>query len=109
MLYSLLVGRFQPFHDGHKALIQTLLDQEKDVCVAVMDTEMSKRNPYSYEHRHAMIKEAFPSSRVMVISIPHINEAVYGRDVGYNIRHIKIDPELEKISATKIRKKLFKG
>ena len=30
--YSLFVGRYQPFHDGHKWLIQQRLDIGKKVC-----------------------------------------------------------------------------
>jgi cytidyltransferase-like protein len=44
---SLVIGRFQPFHDGHYALVQTLLDEGKDVVVAIRDTPFNEDNPYS--------------------------------------------------------------
>jgi hypothetical protein len=34
-----------------------------------------------------------------------VSSVVYGRKVGYKIRKIKLPPNIEKISATKIRKK----
>ena len=33
--YSLFVGRYQPFHEGHKWLIQQRLDLGKNVCIAI--------------------------------------------------------------------------
>jgi len=107
MVYSLLIGRFQPFHAGHKAIIDKLLGEDRNVCVAIMDTEISERNPYTYEDRWQMIWSEYPhdlaSDRVRVIKIPQIDEAVYGRDVGYGIRQIHLSRKLEAISATSIR------
>ena len=33
MKYSLFIGRYQPFHKGHHKLIQTVLDEGKNVCI----------------------------------------------------------------------------
>ena len=35
---------------------------------------------------------------------PNITNIVYGRDPGYGVEQIKLTPDLEEISATKIRK-----
>jgi adenylylsulfate kinase len=101
MAYSLFIGRWQPFHDGHKKLIQSVLDEGKDVCVAIRDTKLSKDNPYSVEERIRMILTAFP--QVKVIVIPDITEICYGRKVGYGIRELKLDEATEAISGTEIR------
>lgn len=104
MIYSLFIGRWQPFHDGHKKLIQSVLDEGKNVLIAIRDTEVSEKNPYSVRERHDMIDKAFPDvSRVKIIAIPDIEEVCYGRDVGWGIREIRLDPETEEISGTKIR------
>ena len=34
--YSLFIGRYQPFHEGHKWLIQQRLNLGKNVCIAIM-------------------------------------------------------------------------
>lgn len=101
MIYSLFIGRWQPFHDGHKKLIQTVLDEGKNVCVAIRDTEVSDKNPYSASQRMEMIQAAFP--QVKVIVIPDIEEVIYGRKVGWGIREIRLDEDTENISGTKIR------
>ena len=102
MRYSLFIGRWQPFHKGHQALIQRVLDEGKNVCVAIRDTEISEDNPYTAEEREQMIKDVFP--QVKVIVIPDIEEVVYGRKVGWGIREIRLDEDTEKISGTSIRK-----
>jgi len=56
-----------------------------------------------------MFKSAFwkeiKENRIKVISIPDVEEVVYGRKVGWGMREIRLDEETEKISATEIRKK----
>lgn len=104
MKYSLYPGRFQPFHSGHKAIVQTLLDEGKNVCVGLRDTPISETDPYTIEERTRMIQEAFPD--IKVITLPDIEEIVYGRRVGYQIRQLRLNDELEAISATKIREGL---
>ena len=107
MKYSLYVGRFQPFHDGHEALVRSLLDEGKNVCIAIRSTMRNDDNPYSIEQRCRMIQDRFSKeffNRQIVLSIiPDIEEVVYGRGVGWGIREIKLGKKTESISATKIR------
>lgn len=104
---SLYPGRFQPFHDGHKAMVQRLLDEGLDVIIGLRDTEWSKENPYSLFDRKQMVKDSFAAEfregRVEVYAIPDFDELVYGRKVGYKIRELKLTEAIEGISATGIR------
>lgn len=102
--FNLFIGRFQPLHKGHIKLIKTVLDEGKNVLVAIRDTPISETDPYTFEEREQMFKEQLP--QVKVIKIPDIEAVCYGRKVGYKIREIKLDSETESISATEIRKKL---
>ncbi|MBU1895584.1 dephospho-CoA kinase [Patescibacteria group bacterium] len=105
---SLFVGRWQPFHEGHKTLIETVLKEGKPVIIAIRDTEISHDNPFSTFERWSMIQKALAEYRDMVkiIVIPDIDEICYGRDVGYGIRKIDLEQQLENISGTKTRKQL---
>jgi cytidyltransferase-like protein len=104
MKYSLVIGRFQPFHEGHKKLIQTLLDEGKKVAVAIRDTERDDENPYGAEERAAMIEGVFPDrEKVSVFFIPDVVEVVYGRTPGWTFREVKLDKAIEQISGTDIR------
>jgi cytidyltransferase-like protein len=103
--HSLFVGRWQPFHKGHKTLIETVLKKDKPVIIAIRDTEISKENPYSATERWTMIQNSLRQygSLVKIVTIPDIDEICYGRDVGYEIRRIDLDDKIQKISGTKIR------
>jgi len=108
MKYSMVMGRFQPLHKGHIALINNILNEGKNVCVAIKDTELDEYNPYTTEQRKATIGEYFweeiNHGTLTIIVVPDIMEVCYGRRVGWGIREIKLDPEIEAISATNIRK-----
>lgn len=102
--YSLFIGRYSPFHLGHKKLIDTVLGEGKNVCIAIRDTEISEKDPYTYDEREKNIRKIYPNrERVQIIQIPDIEEVCYGRKVGWGIRQIKLDEDTENISATKIR------
>ncbi len=106
-VYSLFIGRWQPFHDGHKALIDSVLAEGKKVCIAIRDTEIEAENPWTVEARRAYIRVFYPDEDlVKVIVIPDIEEICYGRGVGYGIREIRLGYDVESISGTKIRESL---
>lgn len=105
MKRSLFVGRFQPFHAGHRALIDSVLAEGKTVLIAIRETPLSGSDPYSVEQRAEMIRATYPDEeQVAIISIPDISEVCYGREVGYAIREIRLDAATEAISGTAIRK-----
>jgi len=107
---SFFIGRYQPLHRGHIELMKTVLDEGKDIIIALRDTPIQSTDPYSVEQRINMIKEAFPEAvvyprkgRIVICAIPDMSEIVFGRGVGWGVRQIKLDEEIENISATKIR------
>lgn len=111
-IYSMFCGRWScdmP-HAGHIALIRTELDKNKNVCIAIRDTNISEKDPYTVRQRVKMFKKVFKEEyrkgKIKIIKIPDIECIVYGRGVGYEIKQVRLSPELEAISGTKIRKKL---
>jgi adenylylsulfate kinase len=50
-LSGLFVGRRQPFHEGHKTLIETVLKNGKPVVIAIRDTEIGHSSPYTPHER----------------------------------------------------------
>ena len=108
--YSLVIGRYQPFHDGHKWLIQQRLNRGKKVCIAIMDIHELEpdKNPYTAEEVKKYIdkelQELIIKGVITTIIIPPIESVNYGRTVGYDIiEHIPPN-KIKQISATKIRK-----
>jgi adenylylsulfate kinase len=106
---GVFIGRFQPFHDGHKKCVEKILS-ENDRCIILMrDTEATEKNPFDAEKRKALIRAVFPNEEQVIIQTiddPGAALTVYiGRDVGYDL--IKLDAQTEAISATNIRKELY--
>lgn len=106
---ALFVGRYQPFHDGHKALIVEGINRVGQVCIAVRDTQgTDEKNPFDFEFVKQRIEEGMKEydGKFVVILIPNITNIFYGRDVGYGIEQIHLGEDLESISATEIRKNM---
>lgn len=106
---AIYIGRFQPFHLGHKKLFLKALKSSSQVCILVMDSQgINKKNPYSFSVVKKKIIESLKryKGKFIIIKIPVVSSVVYGRKVGYKIRKINLPLNIEKISATKIRKKI---
>jgi cytidyltransferase-like protein len=104
---ALFVGRYQPFHDGHKALIEKGLERVGQVCIAVRNVhDVSDQNPLSFEDVKQRIDTAMSAhrGRYAVVSVPNVSHVFYGRDVGYKIERIDLDVALQSISATEFRR-----
>ena len=115
---ALLLGRWQPWHDGHLALFKRALAKTGQVAIQVRDVEGSSGgegqddNPFSYEQISKDIsKKLFLSGYkinedFVIQLVPNITNITYGRGVGYEIEEESFSSDIESISATKIRKNL---
>jgi cytidyltransferase-like protein len=103
---ALVIGRFQPFHAGHRALIEEGLRRVGQVCIAVRDTQgTDKKNPLSFLDVKDRIEAGLRVhlGRFVVAQLPNISNVFYGRDVGYSVDKIDLDESIENISASKVR------
>ena len=111
MKYSMFIGRWQPWHDGHRWLIDQRLNQNKNVLICIREVSQDDSNPYDpvevNENIEKELKDLISSNRVKVIIIPDVESVNYGRGVGYDIIEHVPPQKVGKISATEIRKKLF--
>lgn len=105
---ALMIGRYQPFHEGHKALFVKALEKHGQVCIAVRDMPQSANNPYTPGMVEANIHKSLQEYRgkYQIVILPNIVDVVYGRDVGWTVSKIDLPPEIESISATNIRKSM---
>jgi adenylylsulfate kinase len=109
---ALFLGRYQPFHDGHKALVLEGLERVGQACVAVRDTEgTNEKNPFGFASIRARIEEMMKDhlAKLAIIPMPNITNIFYGRDVGYKIERIDLPEALQAISATELRKNMKKA
>ena len=106
---SIYIGRFQPFHDGHKTLFLKTLKKNGQVAILIMDSyKINDKNPFKFSKVKKLIDQKLKhyKNKYIIIKIPVVSDVVYGRKVGYKIRKINLTQKIQKISATSIRKKL---
>ena len=106
---AVYIGRFQPFHDGHKNIFLKILKKDTQVVFLVMDAQnVGKKNPFSFSYVSRIIKNSLKKykNKFIIMKIPVVSRVIYGRKVGYKITKINLSNNIEKISATKIRKEM---
>ena len=107
MKYSMFIGRWQPWHNGHQWLIDQRLTEGKNVLICIRDVMPDEKNPYTceevYDNIQNELREFIIEKLVKVMIIPDIESVNYGRSVGYEIIEHFPPPEIKEISATKIR------
>jgi adenylylsulfate kinase len=104
-----MLGRWQPFHDGHYTLFEEIIKKTGQVCIQVRDVQGVNDNPFDFEFVKSKILERLEpkyKNRFKVVLVPNITNICYGRGVGYKIEEIVLSEEIQKISATKIRKEM---
>ena len=114
----LLLGRWQPWHDGHLELFKRAISKTGQVIIQVRDVKDSSGgvgqddNPFSFEEIANNIEKKLSLSgyclneHYLIQLVPNITNITYGRGVGYKIEQESFESEIESISATKIRKTL---
>tara|TARA_B100001778_G_scaffold324907_1_gene319815 strand:+ start:2800 stop:3156 length:357 start_codon:yes stop_codon:yes gene_type:complete len=110
--FSLFIGRWQPWHSGHRWLIDQRLNEGKNVCIAIRDVEPSEDQPWTAQEvlenlQHELI-DLIQEGKVKIIKIPDIESINYGRGVGYDVIEHEPPSNIYDISATKIRANLRK-
>ena len=102
-----MLGRWQPFHDGHYVLFCEIIKKTGQVCIQVRDVHGVEDNPFDFEFVKSKIVETLEpkfKNRFKVVLVPNITNICYGRGVGYKIEEVVLSEEIQKVSATKIRK-----
>jgi len=120
-----MLGRWQPWHDGHTALFKRALLETGQVCIMIRDvigivgedasggrTASQDDNPFDVHTvkkniRVALYKEGFEyGDEYIIMEVPNIVDISYGRGVGYTFTEHNLGDDIHNISATKIRAKL---
>jgi nicotinamide mononucleotide adenylyltransferase len=110
--YSVYFGRWQPWHAGHRWLIDQRLNEGKNVWIAIRDVKPDDINPWT-AHEVLMnlseeLKDLIHEGRVFISIVPDIESINYGRGVGYDIIEHVPPAEISGISATSIREQMKK-
>ena len=104
---TLMLGRYQPWHEGHHALYEEAVNRTEQVMLGVRNTyNTSAKDPLDFDQVKGYIAQDPVMDKAMVIKMPNITNIVYGRDVGYKIEQVSLGAEMEAISATQKRKEM---
>ena len=120
-----MLGRWQPWHDGHTALFKKALLETGQVCIMIRNvggivgedagggrTASQHDNPFEWMEvadniGEALKKEGFTNGvEYIIMTVPNIVDISYGRGVGYTFTQHDLGEEIHNISATKIRAQL---
>lgn len=108
--YSMFIGRWQPWHAGHRWLIDQALEEGKNVLLCIREVKPDEKNPWT--PREVMLnlanelEELVEARRLRIITIPDIESVNIGRGIGYDvIEHIP-PQDIHDISATKVREQM---
>ena len=108
--WAMFIGRWQPWHEGHRWLIDQALNEGKKVLLCIRDVPTDEKNPWSaieiMYHLSNQLMDLIEEKKLKIIIIPDIESINIGRGVGYDvIEHIP-PADIEQISATKIREQM---
>ena len=105
-----MLGRWQPWHEGHQKLFVEILKKTGQVNIMVRDVKGVGDNPFDFETVKSNIILALKEykNRIKISLVPNITNICYGRGVGYKIEEIVLDEKTQQISATKIREQMRK-
>ena len=69
---GMYLGRFQPFHNGHKYIVEWMLEECERIVIVIgsSDKKGTVQNPFPAWERASMIKSVYPDSNIDVICLP---------------------------------------
>ena len=115
-----MLGRWQPWHEGHQELFKRAVKKTGQVIIQVRDVhgasggEGQDDNPFSWEEVCKNIQENLKKDgyergiEYELMLVPNITNITFGRGVGYVFEEEVFSDEIKDISATKIREDLRK-
>ena len=120
-----MLGRWQPWHNGHTALFKKELAETGQVCIMIRDvagivgedagagrTAKQDDNPFTLMQVIDGIIQGLEDAgftegnEYIIMTVPNIVDISYGRGVGYTFTQHNLGEEIHSISATKIREKM---
>ncbi len=105
-----MLGRWQPWHPGHRALFDRLMQKTGQVCIMIRDCQgWNDSNPFTVEQIKEFIRrdlDPIYQGQYEIMVVPNIVHIGWGRGVGYTAGEETFEEEITKISGTEIRKSM---
>jgi hypothetical protein len=105
-----MLGRWQPWHAGHRALFERAIVKTGQVVIQIRDCQgWQGTNPFAIDQVKNLIRrdlDPIYQGQYEIQVVPNVVNITYGRDVGYRIEQESFDESVTSISATKIRRSM---
>lgn len=105
-----MLGRWQPWHAGHRALFERLLERTGQVIIQIRDVQgWQGSNPFAVEQVKNFIRRDLDpvyQGQYDIQVVPNIVHIGWGRGVGYTSGEETFDESITAISATQIRQEM---
>jgi predicted Ser/Thr protein kinase len=105
-----MLGRWQPWHAGHRALFERLIQRTGQVVIQIRDVQgWQGSNPFAIDPVKSFIRrdlDPIYQGQYEIQVVPNIVHIGWGRGVGYTSGEETFDESITNISATKIRQEL---
>jgi hypothetical protein len=105
-----MLGRWQPWHAGHRALFERLIARTGQVVIQVRDVQgWQGSNPFAIDQVKSYIRrdlDPIYQGQYEIQVVPNIVHIGWGRGVGYTSGEETFDESITEISATKIRREM---
>lgn len=105
-----MLGRWQPWHKGHRALFERAVKKTGQVAIQVRGCcGLNSSNPFDFNIVKDFINrdlEPLYQGQYIVQLVPNITNITYGRKVGYSIEQEVFDVGTHAISATNVRREM---
>lgn len=105
-----MLGRWQPWHAGHRALFERLIARTGQVVIQIRDVQgWQGSNPFAIDQVTKFIRQDLDpiyQGQYEIQVVPNIVHIGWGRSVGYTSGEETFDESITDISATKIRKEM---
>jgi ATP sulfurylase len=113
-----MLGRWQPWHDGHQELFKRCIAKTGQVIIQVRDVQGASGgvgqddNPFDWDSvctniEKELLKDGYNRGlEYEIMLVPNITNITYGRGVGYVFEEEVFEKSITDISATKIREKM---
>jgi len=105
-----MLGRWQPWHEGHRALFERLIARTGQVVIQIRDVQgWQGSNPFAIDQVKGFIRrdlDPIYQGQYEIQVVPNIVHIGWGRGVGYSASEETFDESITSISATRIRQDL---
>ena len=118
-----MLGRFQPWHSGHRELFKKAHNETGQVVIMIRDvsgiigtdagagrTKAQMDNPFDfYDLQTKIAADLFAHGNFIededyiIMQVPNIVDISYGRGVGYTFTQHELPATIESVNATEIR------